>query len=316
MTLTPLAERIYRALIQRVKQPNPLISYGDLVRSIGPLPHPNEDLKPNDERLFAALSEIATACQSRKPPLPILTAIVVRRAEDGSLGAPGVGYFALTCPEIRDETRKLAKWREEVKRASSFPYPDELTPPERSRRTEPRIETTRPAAPQLRMPQPAGLRTARRWIREPTVIAAVIGLVGTLMTALVTVWVSGRRDEPAPPNQADRPIVNAIVNSQSVKVNPREEKLASANLTLDGILEVLERHRQRATFGAVAAILDRDTRSLFSGYTRTPRTAWVVNKGTGLPTGTKADGYPPGLLENKRVIDTAEELRVWLRDHR
>jgi len=78
---------------------------------------------------------------------------------------------------------------------------------------------------------------------------------------------------------------------------------------------VLERHHQRATFGAVGGILERDPSSLFKGYVRTPRTAWVVNKGTGLPTGTKEADYPPGLLEKKHVIDTVEDLRKWLLDH-
>ncbi len=67
--------------------------------------------------------------------------------------------------------------------------------------------------------------------------------------------------------------------------------------TLDGIFEVLERYHQRATFGGVAKLLGRDPQSLFQGYTRTPRASWVVNKSTGVPTGTKKEDYPPELLE-------------------
>ena len=82
-----------------------------------------------------------------------------------------------------------------------------------------------------------------------------------------------------------------------------------------GILEVLERHHQRATFGAVAGILGRETQSLFNGYVRSSKTAWVVNKKTGLPTGAKESNYPPGLLQNERVIDSTEDLQVWLQEH-
>jgi hypothetical protein len=66
----------------------------------------------------------------------------------------------------------------------------------------------------------------------------------------------------------------------------------------------------------VAAILGREPQSLFIGYARSSKTAWVVSQSTGLPTGTKKDDYPPELLRNERIIDSADELYVWLRDHK
>jgi hypothetical protein len=319
MTFTPLAERIYRVLVQRLRSPDPLISYGDLVRSLGSLPTPDIDLAPNDQRLFAALGEIARACQSNEPPLPILTSIVVRRAVDGRLGTPGAGYFALVFPAIRDETAKLERWREEVESVLASHYPNELASQETSRPIGLRGETFPPTGPPLEARLPPVTRISRSWLREPSVIAAIIGLVGTLLTAVVTVWISTRHEDPAQQHELESAVPNAAPKSDESshprQPGPPEQTKARHKPTLDEILDVLERYQTRATFGAVAAFLNRDPLTLFSGYTRTPKTAWVVSKTTGLPTGTKADGYPPGLLNNKHVIDTSEELRTWLRDH-
>jgi hypothetical protein len=263
------------------------------------LPPPYTDLKANDERLFEALGEIARACQSNNPPLPILTSIVVRRTADGSLGTPGAGYFALVFPRVRDEARRLEMWRDEVKRVTGFPYPEERTPLENSK--------------------PTARRSVPTWLREPTVIAALIGLIGTALTVVVSVWISMYRERLPQQREPDRAILTVTpktdMPSSPRKSEPSEEKTASPKLTLEEILEALDRHHQRATYGAVAEILGRDPRSLFSGYVRSPRTAWVVNKSTGLPTGTKEDDYPPALLQNKHVINASSELREWLRVH-
>jgi hypothetical protein len=263
------------------------------------LPSPDTDLKPNDQRLFEALGEIVRACQSHRPPLPALSSLVVRRTEDGSLGTPGPGYFALVFPGVREETARLQMWGEEVKRVVACPYPKELAQP----------EARRPKVP----PNPLG------WLHEPTVIAAIIGLLGTLVTVVASIWVASRHDQAPQQPQPDRTEANIVQKSDEP---PRPGPPASPvikgepqKLTLDEILDVLGRHRQRATFGAVAGILRREPGTLFKSYTRAPRTAWVVSKATGLTTGTEADEYPPGLLQNERVIDTPEELRLWLRTH-
>jgi len=155
-------------------------------------------------------------------------------------------------------------WREEVRRAVVFSYPNKLTSTVFSR--------------------PRGPRVVPRWIHEPTVIAAIIGLAGTLLTVLITVWIA-TRGEPSPPRQADRLVVEIVPQSAKPspprQADPPEEKKDPRTLTLDDILDVLERHHQRATFGAVAGTLERDPRSLFNLYVRTPKTAWVVSKTTG-----------------------------------
>jgi hypothetical protein len=299
MSLSPLAERIYQTLLQQLRLPNPLISYGDLVRALGPLPPPDTNLKANDQRLFEALGEIFRACQSNKPPLPALTSIVVRRTADGSLGTPGLGYFALAFPQVREETARLQIWQEQVKCVAAFSYPEELNSVAFSRSGEQRV--------------------ARRWFQEPTVIAAIIGLAGTLLAVIIQGWLSSHRGETSAPRQAELPAVQKARLSdkppQPPQVEPPEVKNAPKLLTLDDVLDVLERHHQRATFGAVAGILGREPQSLFNGHTRTPKTSWVVNTDTGLPTGTKERDFPPALLEKQRVIKAPDELREWLRDH-
>ena len=301
MSLSPLAQRIYRTLVRRVRSPNPLVSCGDLVRGLGPLPPPDTDLKPNDQRLFDALGEIFRACRGHEPPLRALTLIVVRRAEDGSLGTPGPGYFALVFPHVREETARLQMWRAEVSRVVATPYPEELLLPD---------TFTPPVVP----------RILPGWLHEPAVIAAVIGLVGTVLTVAASVWMASRRDEPQPQRQSGLPVATVIAKGdERSRPRPPETPVVRAELrklTLEEILDVLERHHQRATFGTVGGILERDPESLFKGYARTPRTAWVVNKATELPTGTKAGDYPPGLLKKERIIDTPEELRLWLGRHR
>ena len=324
MSLSPLAERIYQTLLRQCHLPNPLISMVIGSGAVGI--HATSRLGPEAERsaVVRGIGEIC-ACQSSKPPMPILTSIVVRRSADGTLGTPGAGYFAVGFPQVRDETARIEMWREEVRRVVAFSYPNEPTPPVVARPMEPRAEAQSMKYGQSIVPSPAVVRPMeprerRRRLREPAVIAALIGLLGTLLTLIVTVWLSTRHGEPAQPRQADGPVRGIIIQPipkapQPPQPIPPAQKNAPKVLTLDGILDVLERHHQRATYGAVAGILGLDDpTSLFKDYVRSPRTAWVVNKATGLPTGTKESEYPAGLLEKKHVIDTPKELGAWLQE--
>jgi hypothetical protein len=89
----------------------------------------------------------------------------------------------------------------------------------------------------------------------------------------------------------------------------------SGSPDLDGILACLERHRQRATFGAVAGLLGREPLTLFDGYPRTRRTSWVVSKSTGRPTGQEGAAVHPDLFQNPHVISNGAELKAWLETH-
>ena len=83
-------------------------------------------------------------------------------------------------------------------------------------------------------------------------------------------------------------------------------------LSLDEIVEVLDQRGQRATYGAVAAVVGQSPRSLLKGRDRDRRYSWIVNRGTGLPTGYQEDQIDPRLRESPPVIVSEAELRTWL----
>ena len=85
-----------------------------------------------------------------------------------------------------------------------------------------------------------------------------------------------------------------------------------SNVTLDQILDALSRGRQRATYGAVAALLDRAPRTLMKGRDRDQRHSWVVNSGNGQPTGYSPEQIDPNLSERAEVLSTKEDLLQWL----
>lgn len=309
MSLSPLAERIYQVLLSQLHLAEPRITYGDLVQALGPLPRPNSNLVANDRRLYNALEEIIVACQRHTPPLPVLTSIVVQRTPNGGLGVPGEGYFSRAFPHVRAETAKLRAWKNEVTRVVDCAYPPRLI-----------------GAGGIRPREP---RQAPRWLREPAVIAAIITVVGSVLVVIVQALISARgakQPEPAAANALPSRVVPAKLADEArpqpqsnpaelAAANPPAKKAAPTTWSLDEVLDALERHHQRATFGAVAGILGVEPLSLFKGRARTAKTSWVVSKATGLPTGTKEDDYPPRLLENKRVINSPEDLRRWLQEH-
>ena len=82
--------------------------------------------------------------------------------------------------------------------------------------------------------------------------------------------------------------------------------------TMDQILDALDRGHQRATYSAVAALLDRPPRTLMQGCERDQRHSWVVSRRNGEPTGYTAAQTHPALLEQAGVLDSKEELVRWL----
>lgn len=85
-----------------------------------------------------------------------------------------------------------------------------------------------------------------------------------------------------------------------------------ANEKLDQILDALNAHRQRATYGAVAAVIGAAPRTLMSGRDRDQRHSWVVSRKTGQPTGYEPDQIHPELQLVPHVIEAREELDKWL----
>jgi hypothetical protein len=90
--------------------------------------------------------------------------------------------------------------------------------------------------------------------------------------------------------------------------------VATGHADVDSILEQLDQFHQRATYGAVAAIVNSSPRSLMTGRDRNPRSSWIVNRGTGEPTGYSTDQTHPSLKERDAILDKPEMLRAWLED--
>ena len=84
------------------------------------------------------------------------------------------------------------------------------------------------------------------------------------------------------------------------------------SLTLDQILDALDANHQRATYGAVAAVLGKSPRTLMQGRDRDTRHSWVVRRHTGAPTGYDPRLLHPELRERSEILQTKEELHAWL----
>jgi hypothetical protein len=85
-----------------------------------------------------------------------------------------------------------------------------------------------------------------------------------------------------------------------------------AALSVDSIVEELDRFRQRATYGAVAAVLNRSPRNLMSGRSRNQRDSWIVSNKDGLPTGYEPDQVHPDIESREHILRSADELGSWL----
>lgn len=123
MPLEGLASLIYPILRDRVPGDDPRMSYESLVNELGPLPPPNQNLQAFDQRLFAALGAIGSACHMNG--LPALSSIVVQQTAS-SLHMPGPGYYPVTHPEARSDEARIAAWLAEYGNARTTIYPPEL----------------------------------------------------------------------------------------------------------------------------------------------------------------------------------------------
>ena len=81
---------------------------------------------------------------------------------------------------------------------------------------------------------------------------------------------------------------------------------------LEDVIELLDRHQQRATYSAVAAVTGGSAQSQMSVYPHAPRYSWVVSKATLLPTGYAPEEMHPALRTKSFVLLTESELRTWL----
>ena len=83
-------------------------------------------------------------------------------------------------------------------------------------------------------------------------------------------------------------------------------------LSLDRIIDLLDQHGQRATYGAVARLVGHSPRSLLKGRDRGKRHSWIVNRETGLPSGYGEDQIDPRLPASGPVLANHAELQAWL----
>jgi hypothetical protein len=92
-----------------------------------------------------------------------------------------------------------------------------------------------------------------------------------------------------------------------------EQATVSAH-SIDSIVEDLDRFHQRATYGAVAALLNRAPRNLMQGRSRSVRDSWIVSGGTGLPTGYEPGQMHPEIHSRETILRSATDLSAWLGD--
>jgi hypothetical protein len=85
-----------------------------------------------------------------------------------------------------------------------------------------------------------------------------------------------------------------------------------SDFTMDQIIDALDQRHQRATYGAVAAVLNMPPRTLMQGRERDQRHSWVVSRANGEPTGYQPEQLHPSLRERSEVLDNKEALTQWL----
>ena len=81
---------------------------------------------------------------------------------------------------------------------------------------------------------------------------------------------------------------------------------------LTSILYRLQDGRQRATYGAVAGVMNAVPLYVMSGRPRNPLHSWVVSAKTHQPSKYQPDEVHPELETRDRVLTTEDELRDWL----
>ena len=86
-------------------------------------------------------------------------------------------------------------------------------------------------------------------------------------------------------------------------------------VALDLVVGLLDRNRQRATYGAVAAFVGLPVGRAMAGRPKDRLNSWVVSKGMGLPLGYAEEDLHPALLD-RPVIERMGELRDWLAEAR
>lgn len=88
--------------------------------------------------------------------------------------------------------------------------------------------------------------------------------------------------------------------------------LPSPSRSLKGILTLLNKHHQRATYGAVAGLVGRTPQTVLQGCPRNWLHSWVVNQESGEPTAYPVGMVHPSLKKHATVLRSEGELGKWL----
>jgi hypothetical protein len=109
--VSPLASRIYKQLVTRLRRNKHSVTYGEVAAAVA--------VHHRSQKLHAALGEITNAC--RHNALPCLPAIVWRADSH----RPSDGYYKVAHPRMHTETSRIAAWEREhakvVSAAETFP---------------------------------------------------------------------------------------------------------------------------------------------------------------------------------------------------
>jgi hypothetical protein len=85
---------------------------------------------------------------------------------------------------------------------------------------------------------------------------------------------------------------------------------------VERIAELLERYQQRATYGAVAGVVNLPARSLMQGHPQNPRNSWIVSAKTHAPSGYPPSKVAPALaMSPHAVLDSSVLLAKWMQTH-
>jgi hypothetical protein len=86
--------------------------------------------------------------------------------------------------------------------------------------------------------------------------------------------------------------------------------------SLETIVDRLNEFHQRATYGAVAALVGSTPRNVVQGVKRARRYSWIVNQQDGEPSGYHELLKHPALHERDTILSTSEQLAAWLANPR
>ena len=91
---------------------------------------------------------------------------------------------------------------------------------------------------------------------------------------------------------------------------------SAMQMNLDELVDCLEKHGRRATYGAVGEIVGLPARSVMHGRLKMAKNSWVVAKRGGKPSGYDFEQLDPRLASSPQPFSTSQEVLTWIKSHR